>query len=36
MVKKIGIPPNGSTIGNNARNVAAADAGKVCSKCPKT
>jgi hypothetical protein len=25
MVKKIGIPPKGSTIGNSARNVAAAE-----------
>src|SRR5579864_3238474 len=35
IVKKIGIPPKGSTIGNNARNVAAADAGSVRRKCPR-
>ena len=35
MVKKIGTPPKGSTMGNNARNVAAADAGNVRRNCPR-
>ena len=34
IVKKMGIPPNGSTMGNSARNVAAAEAGSVRRKCP--
>ena len=34
MVKKIGMPPKGSTIGNSARNVAAAEAGSVRRNCP--
>jgi hypothetical protein len=34
MVKKIGIPPKGSTMGNSAKYVAAAEAGNVRKKCP--
>src|SRR3984885_2171330 len=34
IVKKIGIPPKGSTMGNNARNVAAAECGRVRRNCP--
>src|SRR6267143_2802312 len=33
-LKKIGTPPKGSTIGNRARNVAAAEAGNVRRNCP--
>src|SRR5208282_1492959 len=35
MLKKIGMPPKGSTIGNNARNVAAAECGRVRRNCPR-
>jgi hypothetical protein len=35
IVKKIGMPPNGSTIGNSARNVAAAECGRVRRNCPR-
>ncbi|MGD0760813.1 MAG: hypothetical protein ABR921_18090 [Candidatus Sulfotelmatobacter sp.] len=35
MLKKIGMPPKGSTIGNSARNVAAADAGSVRRNVPR-
>src|SRR5271168_74484 len=34
MLKKMGIPPKGSTMGNNARNVAAAECGSVRRNCP--
>src|SRR5580658_8764043 len=34
MLKKIGTPPGGSTMGNNARNVAAAECGSVRRNCP--
>src|SRR5271170_5024615 len=34
IVKKIGTPPGGSTMGNNARNVAAAECGSVRRNCP--
>jgi hypothetical protein len=35
MVKKIGTPPKGSTIGNSARKVAAAEAGNVRRNSPR-
>src|SRR5271157_2164384 len=35
MAKKIGMPPNGSTMGNSARNVAAAECGSVRRNCPR-
>src|SRR5208283_5767526 len=35
MVKKMGMPPKGSTMGNSARNVAAAEAGRVRRKWPR-
>src|SRR5271155_2156958 len=35
MLKKMGIPPKGSTMGNNARNVAAAECGSVRRNCPR-
>ena len=35
MLKKIGMPPKGSTIGNSARNVAAAECGSVRRNCPR-
>src|ERR1700688_3851940 len=35
MGKKMGIPPKGSTMGNSARNVAAAECGKVRRTCPR-
>src|SRR5271165_493747 len=35
MVKKMGMPPKGSTMGNSARNVAAAEAGSVRRKWPR-
>src|SRR5580658_10427233 len=35
ILKKIGTPPNGSTIGNSARNVAAAEAGSVRRNSPR-
>src|SRR5271170_7845951 len=34
MLKKIGTPPGGSTMGNNARNVAAAECGSVRRNWP--
>ena len=34
MVKKMGTPPKGSTIGNRARKVAAAEAGSVRRNWP--
>src|SRR5580698_1147903 len=36
MAKKMGIPPKGSTMGNKARNVAAADAGSERRMWPST
>src|SRR5580698_6664600 len=36
MLKKIGTPPGGSTMGNNARNVAAAECGSVRRNCPSS
>src|SRR5260370_13310255 len=33
MVKKMGIPPKGSTMGNNARNVPAAECGSARRNC---
>jgi hypothetical protein len=35
MLKKIGIPPKGSTMGNSARNVAAAECGGVRRNWPR-
>src|SRR5580704_5368967 len=35
MLKKMGIPPKGSTMGNRARNVAAAECGSVRRNCPR-
>src|SRR5271155_4045020 len=35
MLKKIGIPPKGSTMGNSARNVATAECGNVRRNCPR-
>src|SRR5580704_10737949 len=35
MLKKMGIPQKGSTMGNNARNVAAAECGSVRRNCPR-
>src|SRR5277367_562163 len=35
MEKKIGTPPKGSTMGNSARNVAAAECGRVRRNCPR-
>src|SRR5580658_422486 len=34
MLKKMGMPPKGSTMGNSARNVAAAECGSVRRNCP--
>jgi hypothetical protein len=36
MLKKTGMPPKGSTMGNKARKVAAAEAGRVRRKWPST
>src|SRR5271168_4397656 len=35
MLKKMGMPPKGSTMGNNARKVAAAECGSVRRNCPR-
>src|SRR3984957_19117954 len=35
IAKKMGMPPRGSTMGNKARNVAAAEAGSERNKCAK-
>src|SRR5258708_7550733 len=35
IVKKMGMPPKGSTMGNNARKVAAAECGSVRRNCPR-
>src|SRR5271169_930055 len=35
MLKKMGMPPSGSTMGNSARNVAAAECGSVRRNCPR-